>query len=427
MGKPLAKLRVEAGGERWVVPVGMFLGGQAISLFGSALVQYAVIWWVVLETDSATYYTLATVAALLPAALFSVFGGVWADRYNRKALIIGADAGVAVVTAILAAIVLLGESNLWIVFGALALRGIGNGIQTPAVTAMIPQVTPTDQLMRVNAIAGVIHAAVLLVAPAVAAGLLATIDLGWIFAIDVVTAGTAIAAIGLIHVPRLASGQSEDGKRHAGREMQAGLRYAWKDKVVRRVLVGYAAMFLLVVPAANLVPIAVTRMFGASLLGLSAIEIVWSAGTIIGGAILAAWGGMRNRMAMMLIVAGMWGVFTIGLGVSPNIWVFLVIMAIFGMSLPGLTTTATTALQERVAPDYQGRVFGLVNIVMTLSSPLGMAVAGPLADVFSIRSVLVVTGILTIAAAIVLSIGAPRIEPPPKPQNPNPDPPGTPR
>jgi DHA3 family macrolide efflux protein-like MFS transporter len=391
--------------------VAVFLGGQAVSIFGSALVQYAVIWWVALDTGSGWDYTLTMLAAMLPMGVFSIFGGVWADRHHRKALVIGADAFVAVVTAALAVAVLVWGPNLWVIVVALALRGIGGGIQMPAVTAMIPQIVPEAHLMRVNALSATIQSGVFIIAPAAAAALLAALDVGWIFVIDVVTAAVAIGGLALLAVPRHRVAAS-DGKPRIGRDLAVGVRYAWSDRGVRRVLMAFTAMFLLVVPPANLSPIFIVRLFDSSLVQLSAIEIVWSLGAVLGGAALAAWGGLRNRMAMILIVSGLWGVFTIGLGLAPNFWVFLVIMAIFGLTMPAVATTATTALQERIAPEYQGRVFGLVNIVMMMSAPLGMIVVGPLADVVSVRAIFVVTGIVTILAAAALSIRAPRLDAP---------------
>jgi DHA3 family macrolide efflux protein-like MFS transporter len=269
--------------------------------------------------------------------------------------------------------------------------------------------------MRINALSGTIQSAVFIVAPAAAAGLLAVLDLGWIFLIDVATAGLAIGALSLLAIPRIqrSAGEAAGADRpHVGRDMVAGLRYAWTDRPVRWILIVYTTMFLLVVPPADLSSLMVVRLFGGSLAKLSSIEIVWSLGAVVGGAVLAAWGGPRNRMAMILTVSGLWGLFTVGLGLAPGFWVFLAIMAVFGISIPGVSTAATTALQERVAPEYQGRVFGLVNIVMMMSAPVGMIVVGPLADIVPIRAIYVVTGIATIIAVILLSLRAPRLDAP---------------
>ena len=94
----------------WKRDVAAFLGGQTISLFGSMLVQYAVFWYLAIRFQSGVTMMLAALFGFLPQAVISLFGGVWADRHNRKLLIIGADAAIALATLCLAAVIMLGAS-----------------------------------------------------------------------------------------------------------------------------------------------------------------------------------------------------------------------------------------------------------------------------------------------------------------------------
>src|SRR5690554_1005342 len=152
----------------WRRDVTVFLTSQTISLFGSMLVQYAIMWYLTLETKSGLVLALGAVFGFLPQAIVSIFGGVWADRLNRKKLIIIADTCIAVSTLALALVMLAGMDDLWIIFLALAIRSTGAGIQMPAVAAMIPQIVPTDKLMRINGINGSIQSGMALLGPAVA-------------------------------------------------------------------------------------------------------------------------------------------------------------------------------------------------------------------------------------------------------------------
>ena len=151
----------------------MFLGGQTISLFGSMLVQYAVFWYLAIQFQSGVMMMLAALFGFLPQAVVSLFGGVWADRHNRKYLIIGADAAIALATLCLALIMLAGFTEPWLIFVALAIRSAGAGIQMPAVSALIPQITPMDQLIRVNGFLASIQSAMALLAPAAAGAIYA--------------------------------------------------------------------------------------------------------------------------------------------------------------------------------------------------------------------------------------------------------------
>ena len=159
------------------------------------IVQYAIMWHLTLETKSGSVMALAAVFGFLPQAVVSVFGGVWADRLNRKLLIIGADAMIATATLALALFMLAGATDLWLIYAALVIRSVGAGVQSPAVSALLPQIVPTDKLMRVNGINGTIQAAMMLVAPAAAAAVYASSTIVAVFFVDVVTAVIGIALL----------------------------------------------------------------------------------------------------------------------------------------------------------------------------------------------------------------------------------------
>src|SRR4051794_22508022 len=181
---------------RWKRDTTLFLSGQTVSMFGSMLVQYAIMWYLTLETKSGVVLMASAIFGMLPQAIVSVFGGVWADRLNRKRLIIIADASIAATTLALALFMMSGYSELWLIFLTLAIRSIGAGIQQPAVAALIPQLVPTPHLLRVNGIYQSIQSAMMLVAPAAAGAIYAVAATSSgpdyaivpIFFIDVVTA-----------------------------------------------------------------------------------------------------------------------------------------------------------------------------------------------------------------------------------------------
>lgn len=174
MTTPAAEIQAPTR-PHWKRDVVVFLSGQTVSLFGSMLVQYAIMWHLTLTTKSGVVLALAAVFGFLPQAIVSIFGGVWADRVNRKMLIIIADSTIAASTLALALLMLSGVDALWLIFLTLAIRSTGAGIQMPAVSAFIPQITPTEHLMRVNGILGSIQSAMALIAPAVAGILYATL------------------------------------------------------------------------------------------------------------------------------------------------------------------------------------------------------------------------------------------------------------
>ena len=393
---------------RWRRDVSVFLTGQTFSLLGSMLVQYAILWHLTLETGSGTVMAVYAAVGFLPQAVVSVFGGVWADRLDRRALIIGADATIAATTLALALLMLSGYDDLWLLYVAAAIRSAGAGIQTPAVSALLPQIVPTDKLMRVNGVNATIQSAMMLVAPAVAAGLYAWASIEAIFFVDVVTALVGIGLLLLVPVPRLVRPDQVAGVRGYLADLVGGVRYVATTPFVRWVLTMWGVVFVLIVAPSFLTPLMVVRTFGEEVWKLTANELAFSIGMTLGGVVVAWWGGLRNRVHTVVLTTALFAVLNVGLGLSTNMWVFFGFMFLIGLGVPFFSTPTMTVLQEKVEPERQGRVFGFVGIVMAVAMPLGMAVFGPLADRFSIQSLLVAAGValmLVVVAGVALPSG----------------------
>jgi DHA3 family macrolide efflux protein-like MFS transporter len=399
-------------GPRWLRNTVLFLTGQTISLFGSSLVQYAIVWYLALRTQSGLVLALATVFGFAPQAVMSVFGGVWADRYNRKLLAIGADGTIALTTLVLAVLLWRGVDGLWPVYLTLAIRSAGAGVQTPAVGALIPQIVPTDRLIRVNGINMSLQSSMTLVAPAAAAALFAAFGLQAVLFVDVVTAVIGISLVALIPVRTIVSNAQDSGYVE---NLRDGLRYVRSHRVILRVLLFFAVVFVLCAPPGYLTPLMVVRTFGDEVWRLTANELAFGIGMLAGGAIIAAWGGLRDRMRMLIWTGLLFGVLAVAAGLCGDIlglpgtfWGFLGVMVLFGVAVSAYMTTAMTLFQEQVEPEFQGRVFGVEGIVTALAMPLGMLVFGPVADIVSVEWVLVLSGVLMILVTAAASWRAPR-------------------
>jgi MFS transporter, DHA3 family, macrolide efflux protein len=395
----------------WLRHTTLFLTGQTVSLFGSSLVQYAILWSLTLQTRSGVVLTLATAFGFLPQALMSVFGGVWADRYNRKLLLIGADATIASATLVLAVLLWQGEDSLWLIYAALAIRSLGAGVQMPAVGALLPQIVPVDRLIRVNGINASIQSAMTLLAPAAAAALFAWLGLQAVLVVDVVTAVVGIALVALIPVATLVPAAARGGYFD---DLRAGLRYVRGHAVILRVLVFFAAVMLLMAPVGYLSPLMVVRTFGEEVWKLTVNELAFGVGMMIGGFAIAAWGGHHDRLRMLFGTSAAFGVLSIGLGLTGDVFgwsgsfaAYLSIMFVLGAAVSVYSTTAMTLFQEQVEPTMQGRVFGVQGIVLALAMPVGMLLFGPIADVVSVESITIVAGALMVVVTALVARGAP--------------------
>ena len=384
----------------WKKRVAIFLTGQTISTFGSFLVQYAILWHLTLTTKSGGVLALAAIFGFLPQAIVSIFAGVWADRVNRKTMIIIADSMIALTTLGLALLMLSGVDDLWLIFAVMAARSIGAGFQMPAISALIPQIVPSDQLMRVNGINSSIQSSLSLLAPVAAAGVYATMSLTAILFIDVITAVIGVLLLSTIAVPTLARVSSDEKPSYFG-DLRDGVQYIFSNHLVRWVMVIFGLVFLLIVAPSNLSPLMVVRTFGSEVWMLTVLELAFGVGMVLGGVLMASIGAKADRIKTIIGSSILFGVLAVGLGFTTNLILYYFLFFIVGLAVPAFSTSAMTLLQETVEPERQGRVFGFVGIVMSVAMPLGMAVLGPLADIVSVELLLVVTGAMTVLIATV--------------------------
>ncbi|MEG1929542.1 MAG: MFS transporter [Anaerovorax sp.] len=403
--------------SNWKRRIAVFIISQTITLFGSSIVSFAVVWYITLKTSSGSLMMISVLCNFLPQILISLFAGVFADQYNRKWLIIGSDLFIAAVTLLLAILMSSGHESWGLIFFVCSLRSIGAGLQTPSVNALLPQLVPTDQLMRVTAINTTINSVSMLASPAVGGILLGIWNLQGALFFDVITAiiGTSILVfLKIPHYHRLSS-QSKthiatcnpiESNEKSGifEELKAGLTYAKNHILIRKLLFFYALFFFLVTPVAFLSPILVERTFGAQVWMLTANEIAWSFGCVIGGIIISFLGGFKNRIVSMIVSCIAFGIFYIFLGLASNLWIYLGVMFLSGTFIPLYNTAETVLIQESVEEGMLGRVFSLIQIIITAIMPLGMVIFGPLADMVSVQSLLMVSGVLTIALGLYFAM-----------------------
>lgn len=388
--------------QNWKKNAILFLGSQTISLFGSSVVQYAIMWYITLNTQSGMMMTIYILCGFVPTFLLSPFAGVWADRFNRKWLIIIADGFIALATLLLAILFLLGLDSIWLLFAIAAVRAIGTGIQTPAVGAILPQFVPEDKLTKVNGANGSLQALMMFVSPMVSAALLSLVAIEMIFFVDVITA--TIAIVTLLVFFRIPSHEKASGDQVTGylTDMKLGLAYIKNHTFLKSLFLFFAVFFVLMAPAAFLTPLQVTRSFGEEVWRLSAIEITFSIGMMIGGAWIAAWGGFANKIYTMTLSTLIMGACTLALGIMPVFWIYLLFMGLFGISMPFFSTPTTVLVQEKVDPNYMGRVFGVFSMISTSMMPIGMLIFGPVADVVRIEWLLVGTGLCILLLTVSL-------------------------
>jgi DHA3 family macrolide efflux protein-like MFS transporter len=266
----------------------------------------------------------------------------------------------------------------------------------PAVGAFIPQLVPEDKLMRVNGVNSSIQSFIQVISPNASGALLSMASIEAIFFIDVATAAVAVLTIFLfLHVPAHAKALEKQKVSYFS-DLREGYLYIRNHDYVKKFFLFCGLFFILVSPVAFLTPLQVARSFGDDVWRLTVIEITFSAGMIVGGIVMASWGGFRNKIHTMIMACLIMGVGTVALGIIPVFWLYNVVMAVIGLSMPMMNTPSMVLLQQKVEEEYLGRVFGVLSMISSSMMPLGMLVFGPLSDSVKIEWMLIATGILMI-------------------------------
>ncbi len=380
--------------NNWKKKTILFLTSQTISLFGSSLVQYAIMWFITLKTQSGVMMTISIICGFVPAFFLSPFAGVWADRYNRKLIIMLSDSLIAFATLILAILFLMGYNFMWLLFVISAIRSVGSGIQTPAVSAFLPQIVPTNKLTKVNGINSSVQSVIMLLSPMLSGALLMLARIEVIFFIDVITAIIGVCTLLLfVKVPPHAKALEKQTISYFG-DMKAGINYIKNHQYIKHFFFFCIFFFFLITPVTFLSPLQVSRSFGNDVWRLTAIEIAFSIGVMIGGLIISSLTIFKNKIHTMTLACFATGITTFALGIVPYFWLYLSIVLIMGIAVPMFHTPSTVLLQEKVEDAFLGRVFGVLGMISSSMLPLGMLLFGPLADIISIETLLLITGVL---------------------------------
>jgi DHA3 family macrolide efflux protein-like MFS transporter len=388
-------------------------GGQALSLVGSALVQFALVWWLTVETGSATILATASLVALLPQIGLGPFVGALVDRWDRRIIMIVADASIALATALLILLFAMDRVAVWHVYTLMFFRSLGGAFHYPAMASSTSLMVPNEHLARVAGMNQTLQGTINVVAPPLGAMLLQLMPTQNVLAIDIATALAAILPLLFIAIPQPVRqpAQTQDSvKSSYWQDLREGVEYVVRWPGLLGIILLAMMLNFLLSPTSALAPLVVTRVFEKGAAELGWIEAVFGAGIIIAGIILSAWGGFKRRIATALSgVIGV-GVGVILFGLAPANMFALLLSASFlqGFAVVFANGPLQAVFQSSIAPDVQGRVFSLLGAGSAAMMPLGLLIAGPVADGLGIRFWYVVGGsvciLTTIAATFVPAI-----------------------
>lgn len=383
----MSKAAITAQSKNWKRPFFTVWIGQAFSLLGSQLVQFALIWYLTQETGSATVLATAMLAGMLPQIVLSPFTGSFVDRGNRRRIMMIADSSIAFATLILAALFYFGVQEVWHIYVLIFLRSLGGSFHQPAFMASTSLMVPKQHLARIQGINQTIAAALGIFAAPLGAILLAVLPMQGILSIDMVTAVIAVTPLFFIKIPQPKVKLDKHGRKSTyWQDFRAGFRYvfAWPGMLVLICMSALINFFFS--PTISLTPLLVRNYFGGGALELSYIEVAFGIGAVVGGLVLGAWGGFKKRILTEMIgLIGLGGaILFVSFAPATAFWMAIVGLAVGGFMVPIVNGSEGAILQDVVEPGMQGRVFNMAGALSIASTPLSLIIAGPLADKYGI-------------------------------------------
>lgn len=382
--------------------------GQAFSMLGSHLVGFAFVWHLTETTGSATILALGTLMQMLPQVIISPIAGALVDRWNRKMVMIVFDSITALFTLLVAILFLFDSAQIWHIFLVMFVRSACGQFQWAAISASTTLMVPKRHLSRIAGANQTLNGVMNILGPAFGALLIAALPMQGVLFIDVSTALIAVGPLLFFSIPQpLRNGsqaQAETGgKSSLWQELAEGFRYVIGWPGLMAIIIVAMLVNLLINPAFSLLPLVITEHFGMGAYELGFINSAFGVGVILGGLVLSAWGGFMNRILTSLVALTISGGTILAVGVAPaNMYLLAVAgMALFGFLNPMVNGPLMAVMQAKVEPELQGRVFTLLTAGAGLASPIGLMIAGPVADATNNQLWFIIGGITTILTGLV--------------------------
>lgn len=356
--------------------------GQVFSLLGTSMTRFALTIWAFQETGEATALALVGFFSFAPLVLFSPIAGALVDRWNRKLVMILSDLGAGLATIVILWLYVNGRLEVWHLYVAGAFAGVFESFQFPAFSAAMSVLVPKAQYGRANGLLSLAESAAAIAAPVLAGVLLGIIGIAGVMTIDIVTFTLAVAAVLMVVVPQ--PQRSADGAAAASniwKEAIYGFVYIWRRKSLLGVQITFAiSNFFTSIGMVLIAPMVLART-ASNELALAAVQSAMGIGGLAGGLAMTVWGGPKHRVHGVLlgfIGSSLLGLIPLGLGQNVTVWAIGAFGLLFFIPI---TNASNQALwQAKVPPDVQGRVFATRRLIAQISGPLGLLLAGPLAD-----------------------------------------------
>lgn len=372
----------------------VFFLGMLVSATGTWMQSVAQGWLVLQLTGSGTAVGLVTAAQFVPMLLGGVWGGVIADRFDKRHILFVSQSILAVAAALLALVTLTGVVEVWMVFGCALLTGIGTMIDNPTRQAFVSELVGAERVANAVALNSAMFNAARIVGPAMAGLVILVAGTGVCFAYNALSYVAVLFSLTRMRPEELHRGKPT-GK--AKGQVRAGLRYAWATPELRSTILLVAMVGTFALNFTVLTPLLVEFTFDAGPGTLGLLTSAMGGGSLVGALVAAA----RSKPTAKLLVgaAAALGVMMLGVAVAPNLIVAGVLLSLTGAATITFLSTANSTLQLSSSSEMRGRVMSLYLLVFLGSTPIGGPIVGAVAEAVNPRAGFVVGGVASLVGA----------------------------
>ncbi len=375
----------------------LFMVGQLVSLSGTWMQSIAQAWLVLRLTGSGTALGLVVALQFLPVLLFGPFGGVIADRFPKRRLLVLTQSIALTQAATLGVLVVTGTVELWMVYAMAALFGIVTAVDNPARQTFVLEMVGPANLTNAITLNSVVVNAARIVGPAIAGVLIAVVGIGICFLLN---AASYVAVIVALLLMRAADLDPAPTQARAKGQLRAGFAYVRRTPQLLVPLVMMAIIGTLSYEFTVVLPLVAERTFGGGAGTFGIMTSAMGVGAVIGG--LATAGRSREPSDRSLVqAASIFGVVILGAALAPFLWLEVLVLVLVGAASINVLATGNTTLQLRAAPEMRGRVMALWAVAFLGTTPVGGPIIGFISEHAGPRVGLGVGGVAALVAALL--------------------------
>jgi MFS family permease len=377
----------------------IYVTGHAIASTGTWMQSIALDWLVLEVGGSSSAVGITMACQFLPMLLFGMYGGMIADRYSKRAVLMVTQTLNGLLSGALAVLTLTGTIRLELIYVFALATGLVFVVDNPTRQVFVNEVVPAAYVRNAIALNAAVFQTSRLLGPAVSGVMIGTVGTGWAFAANAVSYAAPLTGLMLIRTADLVRAPAVE---RTPRQLRSALRYvaarphvAWTI-----VLVGLVGTFGLKFPVVLTAMADQTFHGGADLYGL--FNVVIAVGSVAGA--LVAGGRTHTRVRVLLVGAAAFGLAQTAAALAPTLWTFLAALVVMGVANLAFQAMANSSVQSWVDPGVRGRVMGLYMLAFVGGTPLGGPVIGWITTAFGARAGMAFCGLVPVLAAVGVAV-----------------------